>query len=220
MRTSGRFRGAFARIARARARAPRPDVFLAPRAAVGAGTPRGPAPNQGHPPAPRRGLAGPNRRTASDVPRAVLSRPRGLLCAPRAEHAHTHRHRRPMHMHIHRPARPTSAPQHTQTAQRPHINKGSQRSPGQQPLHICGQTPSHTQPQPASSNELAGVCAVGCAACWRAAELHARSGFGATPWVHATYTSASHTRPSVLPRSSPAARERRGGPRRRMPHGA
>lgn len=196
MRTSGRFRGAFARIARARARAPRPDVFLAPRAAVGAGTPRGPAPNQGHPPAPGRCVAGPNRRAASDVPRAVVRRPRGPQRAPRAAHAPTDPCTCP-------PARPTSAPQHGRRSDLT-STRGASAAPAS-PCTSVARRRRVTQPQPASSNlrprpasEHASVrTAQSAAACWRYA-VGARD-------VHEPLTHAPIRPPSQHPGSPVSA---------------
>lgn len=148
---------------------------------------------------PRTRVIRPGHAGASQVPTDAFRRmSHGRSCAahavPNAHHVQHTRHPHPPTMRT--PARPTSAPQHgrrSDLTSRRGASAARATAPAQLWPDAVARSPSQpapTRPQPAS--ERASV---------RSRLLRA----GATPWVHVTYTSATHMRPSVLPRSTPAA---------------
>lgn len=209
MLVSGRFRGAFARIARARAR-PTPGCFpgsaggrrrrdaAGPRPEPGSSARARPGPRRSQPDARRRMCHGHGHGRSSDAH------------AGRNEHhvLHTRPPPPPPHRTMHMHARPPNKRTATHTAQRPHINKRSQRSPGQ-PLHSCGQTPSRHAAPASQQQNLAGVRSRLCCVCWRAAcaprAVRLRSYAVGARDVHESVTHAP-IRPSSLAALGPRKR--------------
>ena len=155
----GRFRGALARIARARAR-PAPGCFPGSAGGRRRRDAAGPCPEPG---SSARAMPGPRRSQPTHFVgcptggRAPPTRsPTRTTCSTRATHTHP-----PC-------ARPPAQQAHRSTdgAATSH-QEGEPAQPGPQPLHSCGQTPSHAAPasqhQPGHSPRAsARACAVGC----------------------------------------------------------